>query len=252
MYNLLLNSYVSDDFSLGYSEKYIPEDEDFKKRIIRFKTPSEKEINPIEIENFFRSYDHLDKIRGKSTRAMSEFYLEKFFEKIKNEWDFDDVKYIEGMPGSSQEKTNFLYKFFDNGRSIRVYDINKEHPVTEISRLVEIRKDETRHAIICIPSANRNPIIEPGKKIKAVKELLGRGYILSCMCTYSIDIFNKYISPKRKQFNFDPKHPSFIEKYLAFNQANLLLVYSATTPHLKRIGENVLERLRIDINQNEL
>ena len=244
MNGLLLNSDISDDFSLGASEKYIPEDIELKNRIIRFKTPSIREIDPIEMEDFFKNYDTLAGVQGKSTKAAAEFYLEKFFKGVQERKCFDEVRYIEDNPGNFQERTNFLYEFFDNGRSIRVYDkMSPRKTITEISRLVEIKRGNKKHVILCDPTANRNPKTKFKNKIGPVKEMLEGGYTFSCMLVYASDMFKKYLLPYN-QHVYDPAYPSYIEKYLSFNDTNMILVYSTATPHLKIIGENVLNRIK--------
>lgn len=240
MNRLLLNSSLSDDVNLGNSEQFIPKDPDLEDRIIRFKTRF-KEVDPDEIDAFFKSYDHLQKVEGKSTRAAAEFFLERFFEERRG--NFDYLGYIEGQPGSTRETSNYIYEFIDNGRGIRVYNSDRSQVVTEISRLVEIRKGEEKQIVLCDTRANRSTKTKFKTRIKTAKELIGGGCTLSYMFIYASDVFNKAVSPNKRRYTSNPEFKSDIEEYLRKSYSNLLLVYSTTTFHIDEIGKKVLARI---------
>jgi len=241
MYGMLLNSQLSDEFCIGPNERLISPD--LEERIIRFRT-SIREVNYAEIESFFRAYEHLENVQGKSLWAVAEFFLEKFFERVRKTGRFDYVRYIEDSPKAIRKTDNFICQFADNGRSIKVSEKDSRRDVTQISRLVEIKRGRERQIILCDPRVNRNPQKSFGSRIKVVRELLGRGYTLSYMIVYANEMFQKALSPRSRLYKTNPMYKSDVAEYLRQSPTNLFLVYSATAPTFTEFGQTVLDRIK--------
>lgn len=228
MGGLLLTSKVSDDFSLGKAEQLIPGG--LENRVIRYHT-NLISVDLEELKAFFKSYDHLVNVEGKSTRAVAEFFLDQFLRKLGQSRNFDNLTVYEGDPEQPVVRGGYRFEFIDKGKAMRVYDNYTGRHLTEIARLVEIRRGEERQVIICDPRVGRSPKKKFSRRIRAAKVFLEGvdEYTLSYMLVYSLDIFNRAAS-----FND-------VSKFLKYNKNNLCLVYSAPVQALTGLGQYVLE-----------
>ena len=236
---MLLNSSVSDEFSLGPAEEFISGD--LENRIIRFKTNLD-DVNPAELEAFFRTYDELEKVDNKYIVAMREFFLEKFFQKVRS-MGLSEVNFFKGEPGPIQEQRNCRYQFIDNGKGIKFYD-EQNNPVSEISRIVEITRGRKRHIIVCDPKVNK--VLRPRyvSKLRRVQELFGGDYTISYMVVYASDAFAMDVSLSGKYLRPNPMYKSKVAEYLNVHDTRMVLVYSATSQDLAKRGREILSRIK--------
>jgi hypothetical protein len=229
--NLLLTSKYSDDFSLGYREGNI--NKDLESRIIKFRT---QKPDLHKMNDFLKMYDKIEKDPKNALRAVYEFYIEKFFEKIKDK--FDSVNYIESAPGYTLDREELSYEFCDNGKKIIARSKDKSQTIAEIPRLVKLNKNEINHYVLCVPLINKMPTEKYSNKIEAAKNLIGRNDTLSYMVVYTIDTLVNVIAPKTRKYLEDPvTNMNSAEEFLRKSNTNLFLVYSASNNLLNRWAE---------------
>jgi len=239
MHRPLLNSSVSVDFNIGPCERLIPHD--LENRIIRYETAFDMSDLP-QIEEFFRTYDQIREVEGKATKAVAEYFLESFFGQVQAK-GWVDVSYFGGEPGETISVNGLFYEFVDNGKAFRVFrNETKDQAITEVSRLVEVRRGKRKQAVICDARTTKNPAADKNK-IMAVRNLLGKETEICYLGACSINTFQKYVRSKVTRGRFEKSPRSRITTYLSSNPLNLALVYSATSEGLNTLGSAVLERL---------
>lgn len=234
MHKPLLDSSVSVPFSLGSCEQFMPHEPDLEGRIIRFRTNTDQ-VDFSNFRDFLNGYDHLADVEKKQTHAVAEFFLERFFEQLASRALFD-VCYVESPHGTIYNKGKYCYEFVDHGRTIKVYTPDKSQVVTEISRLVEIKKGGARQYVLCDPHITSSYGTRLSRKIDAAKDLIGRDVTLSYMLAYLSDIFKRELSLAAREKGKSHSSQNVVN-YLKFSSTNLVLVYSGTTLFFKELGQ---------------
>lgn len=234
MGKFLLDSKSSVNFNLGTAQQLIPPT--LEERIIRFKVPR---IDLSELANFFGAYSNIneDSVCG----AVAEFFLEKFFESVKNTGRFDSVNYFEGIPGEVYSSGHVSYEFIRGAKTIKAYNKDKSQIITEISRIIDIRKDNDRHVVICDPRGRGNLKRNPYPNLKVARELTrgsfksGHDTTSSFMPVYAIDMFGKELSNK----SYSGLLPYFQE-----HSRDICLTYSLNSVGVSKLGLKALKLLQ--------
>ena len=157
---------------------------------------------------------------------------------------------LEGEPQSRfrRSKFDFVYVTGQNkgGYTLEAYNHGqKEMPVTQLSRLIELRKEGIREVLLFDFHNISNPT-ERGykKKVEAIRDIFGNGgYTLSRVEVYPKDIFRKHLAPLRNRYVIDSSEKSCLENYFEINQHNLCLLLSDNTSKIRELGKLVLSKL---------
>lgn len=237
-YGLLINSELSDTFSLGVSEEAIPDD--VQHRIIKYSTKFAGNYRE-DMKAHFRTYSNIKTAQGMPTCAIGEFCLERFFEKVGRKGDFSSIEFFHGDPEHPYEAGGLLYTFTDGGKVIKAYDAESMIGVATIRRLVEIRRNKERQVIICEGRAGRDHKTTFISKIRAVRPLLGERYTLSFLKSYPSDIFRK---------NLNTRYENVLD-FLCYNVANLVLVFSGVSQNFEKAGKSILDEISSEDNLHQ-
>ena len=234
----ILNFFASDEINLGSNERFLPRDLDLERRIIKFKTELTG-LSPGEVEKFFRQQG-AESDEGKAVRFMSEYLLEQFFGKAFGKKLLDEVRYVEGAVGVPHNLKGMSYEFSNSGRTIIFYDENHRR-ITDISRLVRVRRGSRVEYIVCDPKVNRDPhIAGVVPRFKAAKAIAGPGFWINYLVVLSHDGFGTHASPNSRIYRKNPQYTSNIGAYLSLYPNSLLLIYSSDTQAIERYGREIM------------
>ncbi len=227
----------------GGIESLIPADESLRDRIILNRSVLHA-VDTASLGKFFASYNE-KRVAERATRIAGEYLFEQFLASCVKRGIIDEVSYIEEEPGTEIKTRNYRYCFTDGGRTIDVYPASSTAPLTELARLVTLRKGHEEQTIMCNIQMTHNYHLDRklGDRIRASKELLGKNASLFPTCIYTKDVFALRLQPQEQR----PVPLAFSSDAIAFldyNAQNLLLIYSATSKEMKTLGQVGLEQLR--------
>ena len=271
MAGVLLDSSFSDNFSLGEEEKLIPKS--LEGRIIKYKiresytNGSDRAVE--EIVGFFHKhantgFTNIKEAQSKHLGILARFFLDQFFGKISQRGI--SVAYFEKEPDYllHEEGCPYIYHFVDDGRTIYAHREEKKkeeeikdgeekesvNRLTEIPRLVEIRKGSLRQLVICDPKPSRAQELKYNKKIESIQPLLvGKDdYLLSYMVVNTSDVFRESLSRKKVIYflNHRPANLPANINPANLHPVNLYLVYSITSVELKSLSDYILKKIKND------
>lgn len=232
MYGMLVTSRFSDDFELKMPASMSNE---YLKRILKHHVDLEN-VDREEAKTFIKQYDELLKAFGKPVHAIGEYFVSKFFDKVRKAGTFDEVDFFRGDPGIDYEKDGVVYRFLNGGYSIFACHSGTDNVIGEVSRVAKVRRGKEKQYIICdtrVGDVTKTKSFAPKRQI--VKGLLGHDFSMSYMISLSKDGFVG--SQERNQLP---------QNHLAFSDKNLLHVLACTTEELSFLGYDLVDEIRVD------